>query len=60
MPDRFALAQKTVFVATASDISSLAPELVRKGRKDESFFADLLSALRSARTCFAFTQSSAT
>jgi SpoVK/Ycf46/Vps4 family AAA+-type ATPase len=38
------LAEKTsqVFVvATANDISSLPPELVRKGRFDEIFFVDL-------------------
>jgi SpoVK/Ycf46/Vps4 family AAA+-type ATPase len=31
-------------VATANDISSLPPELVRKGRFDELFFVDLPSA----------------
>lgn len=31
-------------VATANDISSLPPELVRKGRMDEIFFVDLPSA----------------
>ncbi len=41
------MAEKTsrVFVvATANDISSLPPELVRKGRFDELFFVDLPSA----------------
>src|SRR6185436_10230316 len=36
--------RKSVFlVATANDISRLPPELIRKGRFDEIFFADLPS-----------------
>ena len=41
------IAEKTVrvfVVATANDITSLPPELVRKGRFDEIFFIDLPSA----------------
>jgi SpoVK/Ycf46/Vps4 family AAA+-type ATPase len=35
---------RVFIVATANDISSLPPELVRKGRMDEIFFVDLPSA----------------
>ena len=35
---------KVFVVATANDISTLPPELVRKGRFDEIFFVDLPSA----------------
>ena len=37
-------ASKVFVVATANDISTLPPELVRKGRFDELFFVDLPSA----------------
>jgi len=33
--------QKVIIVATANDIKSLPPELIRKGRMDEIFFVDL-------------------
>ena len=40
---------KVFVVATANDISSLPPELVRKGRFDEIFFVDLPDAETRAR-----------
>ncbi len=45
------LSEKTsaVFVvATANDVSSLPPELLRKGRLDEIFYVDLAATTRSA------------
>ena len=41
--------RKPVFiVATANDIKSLRPELIRKGRLDEIFFVDLPAPLTRA------------
>ena len=43
--------QEVFVVATANDLSSLPPELLRKGRFDEIFFVDLPSA-QNRRTIF--------
>jgi ATP-dependent 26S proteasome regulatory subunit len=44
MSERASAAQPVFVVATANDISTLPPELIRKGRFDEIFFVDFPNA----------------